>query len=58
MDNSFVCQFCNKSFVSKYTLSIHKKTTKKCLDIQKQLVQPTDIKLYECEYCNYTSTIK
>lgn len=31
------CEFCKKSFSSKNTLSTHQKTTKRCLEIQKNL---------------------
>ena len=32
--NSFVCEFCNKTFSKKSNLNIHKETTKSCLKLQ------------------------
>ena len=33
---TFTCEFCKKSFTDKSNLNRHQKTTKKCLEIQKQ----------------------
>ena len=35
---SIVCEFCEKEFINKYTLSKHQNTTKKCIDIQNKLL--------------------
>ena len=52
----FICQYCDKLFVSKYTLSKHQKTTKKCLDIQK--TNENFLIKYNCKFCEYYSNIK
>lgn len=56
--SSFICQFCNKTLTSKQILTNHQKTTKRCLEIQKNIDQELQINLYDCEYCNYTATKK
>ena len=53
---SFICQFCEKVLASKYILTKHQKTTKKCLDIQNQINNGTLVDIYECKYCSYTTT--
>ena len=37
------CEFCKKSFSSKNTLGTHQKTTKRCLEIQKNLKKDTKV---------------
>lgn len=56
---SFLCQFCNKLFSTKYTLSSHQKKTKSCLKIQKEEFNINTDENYKCEYCSiYTSHVK
>lgn len=48
-----LCQYCKKTFCSKYVLQTHQKKTKYCLDIQKQIdknnISPcSQIVLEEC----------
>jgi hypothetical protein len=45
------CEFCKKSFSTKYTLSYHKKTSKKCLALQQKLTDSVEIQLINCEFC-------
>ena len=54
---SITCEFCNKTYASKYILLNHQKTTKKCLQIQKEKCVE-DIKNIEfkCVYCNKNFT--
>jgi hypothetical protein len=48
MDNSsLLCEFCDKNFTSKASLSKHQKTTKYCL--QKQGIKNEE---YKCVYCS------
>ena len=37
-DDNNICEFCLKSFFSKYTLSNHQKKTKKCLELQNEKI--------------------
>jgi len=45
---SFECEFCKTGFTKKSNLSSHQKTTKYCLEIQKNSIDINNI----CEYCN------
>lgn len=45
MENS-LCEFCNKTFSSKYTLLTHQKTSKTCLKIQQKSNET-----YKCIFC-------
>ncbi len=56
--SSIVCEYCNKVYSSKSSLNNHKKTTKKCLDIQKSLNKITTITEYNCRYCDKIFTTK
>lgn len=49
--SEIICEFCNTKFSSKYTLKNHQKTTKFCLEIQKN-----ENALYCCEFCGKEST--
>ena len=58
---SIVCEFCEKEFINKYTLSKHQNTTKKCIDIQNKLlnIKVEKIKIInDCKYCNKVFTSK
>jgi hypothetical protein len=55
---SFECEFCKKEFSTKSNLSLHKKTTKKCLKIQADLNNIIPISKFSCEYCNKKFSIK
>jgi hypothetical protein len=54
---SIICEYCKKEYNSKYILTKHQKTTKKCLQIQEQLKSNNkindDIEIisYKCLYC-------
>jgi hypothetical protein len=52
------CEFCKKELSSLSSLNLHKKTTKKCLEIQEQ--QGLNIKNNEfnCDFCNKTFKLK
>ena len=41
------CDRCNKIYSTKYTLSVHQKTSKSCLANSDN----NDKKTYDCEYC-------
>src|SRR6185437_403896 len=53
--SEFKCQFCDKNFSTKYNLSNHQKTTKRCLAIQNANISDVSIK---CDYCDYKTTIR
>ena len=42
------CEFCGKTFSTKYNLSVHQKQTKYCLKIQKELAR----QIYYCQFCD------
>ena len=42
------CYNCNKIFATKYTLAIHQKTSKSCINVN------IEKKTYDCEYCEKT----
>jgi hypothetical protein len=44
------CQYCNKTFTSKYTLLKHQKTTKRCLELQHKIPE----RVYNCDKCDRT----
>jgi hypothetical protein len=45
MDENNICNLCNKTFASKQSLNVHKKTAKSCSgDVEKIT--------YDCEYCS------
>src|SRR6185437_6155195 len=52
--STFICEFCSKNFSTRYTLTRHQETTKRCLDIQRN----GNIEFHECSYCDYKSTNK
>jgi hypothetical protein len=53
---SLNCEFCNKEFSSKSNLTLHKKTAKYCLEIQRlkneSINNNSDENLNFCEFCN------
>ncbi len=56
---SILCEFCNKSYSSLSSLNYHKKTTKFCLELQKQSNANISLNLqYTCEYCEKNFTTK
>ena len=50
MENTVICEYCNSTFSNKYTLNTHKKTAKKCLQIQNN--SSTIDNKFNCQYCN------
>jgi ribosomal protein L37AE/L43A len=50
----YICEFCNKEFSTKKTLTSHKKTAKFCLEIQKQNnnIEIIETEDYKCEFCD------
>ncbi len=55
---SLICEYCNKTYSSISSLNNHKKTTKKCLDIQKNLNKIIVMTEFNCKYCNKVFTTK
>mgnify|MGYP002130992541 CR=1 FL=1 len=53
--NDFICEHCNKHFVTKGILGTHQKTAKYCLS--KQGIVATSAQ-FACEYCNKIFTLK
>ena len=55
-----ICEFCKKEYSTKYSLLKHQKTTKKCIEIQKQMDINSEIEIinYSCNYCNKKFTSK
>jgi len=49
--NSFVCEFCNKTFSKKSNLNIHKETTKSCLKLQGKINDN-----FKCDICEQIFT--
>ena len=52
------CDFCKKTFSTKYTLVYHTKTSKKCLSIQQNQSESIEIQLQNCEFCKKTYSIQ
>ena len=50
----FQCEFCNKTYSSKSNLNVHKKTTKRCLDLRENV----QFEQYKCLFCDYYSENK
>jgi len=51
------CLFCKKNLSSKYNLSYHQKTNKKCLSIQEvENNNVIEVKLSTCDFCNKSFT--
>lgn len=51
------CEFCHKTYSNAYNLSVHKKTTKSCIRIQRQTDVDEESK-HVCSYCNKRFTVK
>ncbi len=49
--NSFVCEFCNKTFSTKTNLNVHKETTKSCLKLQGKINDS-----FKCNICEQVFT--
>ena len=55
---SHICNYCNKSFSSQYTLAFHQKTAKYCIAIQSRNNNVTISDKYACEFCEKIVTTK
>ena len=53
---SYLCEFCNKSFKTKWNLKNHQENTKYCLSLRNN--NTTEIKNFECQFCNKNLTTK
>lgn len=51
----YICQYCGKELVSKYSLSTHKKTAKYCLKLRSI---PEETPKYFCRGCEKNFTTK
>ena len=49
------CNFCNKIFCSKSSLTVHQNTTKYCLKLQGKIEEEYN---FICEYCSKKFTVK
>lgn len=49
--NSFICEFCNKSFATKSNLNLHKETARFCLQIQGKTNES-----FKCDICQQVFT--
>lgn len=49
--NTFVCEFCNKTFSTKTNLNVHKETTKSCLKLQGKINDS-----FKCNICEQVFT--
>lgn len=53
------CQYCDKECSNKYTLATHQKTTKYCLDKQREVNNVEIVEdLYECPHCGLKVSIR
>ena len=50
------CEYCDTNLKTLSSLNQHKKTNKKCLDIQKNLENNIEELFYKCNYCEKTFT--
>jgi len=55
---SLECEFCKKTFSTISSLNLHKKTTKRCLKIQAELIDIQLISKFSCKYCNKNFSLK
>jgi hypothetical protein len=55
---STTCEFCNKTFCKLSNLTKHKKTSLKCIKIQKDQGIEVKTNKIECEFCKKHFTIK
>jgi hypothetical protein len=54
----FICEYCKNIYSSKSVLIKHQKTTKKCVEIQKNINKEIINIEYNCKYCNKNFTLK
>ena len=47
------CEFCKKTFSSKYTLRNHQKRAKYCLEVQKNFTTEIISDLVKCQFCEH-----
>ena len=52
--STFICEFCNTEYSSKYSLKTHLEQTKKCLKLRDKT---PDI-IYNCEGCEHSFSTK
>ncbi len=52
------CEYCNKVYSNSYTLLTHKRTTRSCLKIQKELGIVSNYKMFLCSFCKKDITTK
>lgn len=51
MMSAFQCEYCSKSFTTKFGLKTHQTRVKYCLEIQRKLNVDVVVALKPCEYC-------
>ena len=56
--SNLICEYCNNSYSSKSSLNNHQKSTKKCLEIQKNLNKIIKKVEFTCTYCDKKFTSK
>jgi hypothetical protein len=68
-NNTYICQYCNKSYATLYILKNHQKTAKFCIELQNKeikeknnttsnCISEVEVDLFKCEYCNKEFTTK
>ena len=61
--SSYKCNFCDNNYGSKKSLTLHQKTAKFCLEIQKGMENHTNVHdieniYFTCDYCDDKFTLK